>query len=75
MTRCPLWVINRHFFDVRFSLNDVRFTPESRHSRCKNKCPLWAKSGRHVGVTVLVMNKDEDTLKPKFRLRPLSPHA
>jgi hypothetical protein len=26
--RCPLWVT---FFDVRFFLNDVRFTPESGH--------------------------------------------
>jgi hypothetical protein len=32
-------------FDVRFSLNDVRFTPESGHVRCNWGCPLWAKSG------------------------------
>src|SRR5262249_30552336 len=25
------------------TIPDVRFTPESRHTRCK--CPLWAKSG------------------------------
>ena len=26
----------------------VRFTPNSGHSQCKNKCPLWAKSGTHA---------------------------
>src|SRR5262245_31092286 len=24
---------------------DVRFTPENRHVRCTNPCPLWANSG------------------------------
>src|SRR5262249_29423159 len=26
-------------------LDDVRFTPKSGHLRCKQECPLWAKSG------------------------------
>src|SRR5262249_16447415 len=31
--------------DVPLCPHDIRFTLESRHSRCKKKCPLCAKSG------------------------------
>jgi hypothetical protein len=31
--------------DIRKPKNHVRFTPESGHVRCENKCPLWANSG------------------------------
>jgi hypothetical protein len=34
------------FNDVRLSLNDVRFTPETGHVQCKSLCPLRANS-RH----------------------------
>jgi CheY-like chemotaxis protein len=30
--QCPLWVISRHFLMSAFSLNHVRFAPESGHS-------------------------------------------
>ena len=33
------------FNNVRFSLNDVRFTPESGHVQCNSVCPLCANSG------------------------------
>src|SRR5262245_6178157 len=29
----------------------VRFTPESRHVRCKRACPLWANSG-HAAYSI-----------------------
>jgi hypothetical protein len=32
--------------DVTARPRDVRFTPQSGHVRCKNKCPLCANSGR-----------------------------
>jgi hypothetical protein len=31
--------------NVRFSLNDVRFAPKSRHSAIRSECPLKANSG------------------------------
>jgi hypothetical protein len=34
------------FLDVRFSLNDVRFTPESGHVQCTRQCPLCANRRR-----------------------------
>jgi hypothetical protein len=34
--------------DIRRGSRHVRFTPESGHVRCKNKCPLSAKSGHRV---------------------------
>ena len=40
---CPLWVISGH----RDKSVECRFTPESGHSLCKNKCLLCAKSGPH----------------------------
>src|SRR5262249_29114204 len=35
--------------DVPLCPHDIRFTLESRHSRCKKKCPLCAKSGHPSG--------------------------
>jgi hypothetical protein len=35
--------------DISRRNRHVGFTPESGHVRCKNGCPLWAKSG-HLGV-------------------------
>src|SRR4029434_10371980 len=48
--RCP----RPATWDVRFgskadicaAIGHVRFTPESRHWRCTNQCPLRAKSGQ-----------------------------
>jgi hypothetical protein len=28
----------------------VRYTPKSRHSSARLKCPLWAKSGHEVSI-------------------------
>src|SRR5262249_446703 len=30
---------------------NVRFTPKSGHVRCKQECPLWAKSKHHYSIT------------------------
>ena len=30
----------------------VRFTPESGHVRCKNECPLWARSGHGLAYSI-----------------------
>jgi hypothetical protein len=35
----------RTFLDVRFSLNDVRFTPESGRLRLRQECPLRPNGG------------------------------
>ena len=36
-----LYIVAAAFFDVRF-------TPESRHVRCKKQCLLWARSGHRA---------------------------
>src|SRR5262249_24581161 len=36
--------------DICSAIRDVRFTPESRHVRCNQRCPLWAKSGHGTMV-------------------------
>src|SRR5262249_3889989 len=41
----PLFFNYGTFLDVRFFLNYVRFTPESRHLQCTSACPLRARSG------------------------------
>ena len=33
------------WFIRKYSLGHVRFTPESGHVRCNERCPLWARSG------------------------------
>jgi hypothetical protein len=48
---CPLNSGVEH----RYPTN-VRFTPESRHVRCKRPCLLWANSGH--GLTALLTKAD-----------------
>ena len=35
--------------DVRFTLKNVRFAPESGHVQCNSGCPLCANSGHCCG--------------------------
>jgi len=40
--------------DICSAKRHVRFTPESGHVRCNQRCPLWANSGRRRLLNHLV---------------------
>ena len=41
----------------------VRFTPKTRHVRCKYGSPFWANSG-HLGGTDLRIDLDQEIARP-----------
>jgi hypothetical protein len=52
--QCPLWVKSGHFLMSAFSLNDVRFTPESGHVQCNSACLLCANSGHRLQLDHII---------------------
>ena len=56
VAKCPLWSLA----DIGACQSDVRFTPESRHSGDRLRCPLSANSCRQLGLLdQLVGARDE----------------
>ena len=46
--------------DIRAAKSHVRFTPNSGHVRCKERCPLCANSG-HSGIHSITSSAREST--------------
>jgi hypothetical protein len=51
--------------DVRFLVENVRFTPESGHVQCNSACPLCANSGHSLPANTRAASLRAATLAPR----------